>query len=237
MAAINANGTGAASSASAPITPAAVPGAPTAVTGTAGNGSVAAGLDRAGTNGGSPITGYTRHPVHRHHRPDTAILTGSTGDQHTVTGLTNGTAYTFTVTATNADGTGAASSRVGADHPDAPCRGAPTAVTGTAGNGSVALGWTAPASNGGSPITGYTVTPFIGTTAQTATRDRLPTGDHLHGHGLTNGTAYTFTVTATNADGTGAASAPSSAVTPIGADRARRTDQRDRDGRQRARSP
>ena len=45
---------------------------------------------------------------------------------------------------------------------------APTGVTATAGNGSATLSWTAP-SNGGSPITGYTITPYIGSTAQPAT--------------------------------------------------------------------
>ena len=91
--------------------------------------------------------------------------------------------------------------------------GAPTAVTGTPGNGTVALGWSAPASNGGSPITGYRITPFIGTTAQTA----ILTGSTATSYtvtGLTNGTAYTFTVAAINANGTGAASSASAPITP-----------------------
>jgi hypothetical protein len=50
---------------------------------------------------------------------------------------------------------------------------APAAVTATAGDGSAAVSWTAP-SDGGSPITGYTVTPFIGTTAQTARPSPAP---------------------------------------------------------------
>src|SRR6185369_1429765 len=43
--------------------------------------------------------------------------------------------------------------------------GAPTGVTATAGNGSATVNWTAPSNNGGSTITKYTVTPFIGSTA------------------------------------------------------------------------
>ena len=43
--------------------------------------------------------------------------------------------------------------------------GAPNGVTATPANASATVSWTAPAS-GGSPITSYTVTPFIGTAAQ-----------------------------------------------------------------------
>ncbi len=96
--------------------------------------------------------------------------------------------------------------------PSAP--GAPTGVSATAGNGSASVTWTAPG-NGGSPITSYTVTPYIGTTAQPpVTVTGSPPGTAATVTGLTNGTAYTFTVTAANAIGTGPASAPSSAVTP-----------------------
>jgi len=91
--------------------------------------------------------------------------------------------------------------------PTAP--GAPTAVGATAGDGQAGVSWSAPSSDGGSAITGYTVTASPGgATATTAGATSVVVP------GLTNGTAYTFTVTATNAIGTGAASAPSNAVTP-----------------------
>ncbi len=101
---------------------------------------------------------------------------------------------------------------VGNSQPTPP--GAPTAVTATAGNGSASVSWTAP-SNGGSPITSYTVTPYIGSTAQTpVTVTGSPPTTSTTVTGLTNGTTYAFTVSATNAIGTGPASAASNAVTP-----------------------
>ena len=50
--------------------------------------------------------------------------------------------------------------------PTAPA--APTGVTAQAGNGSAIVSWNVPAS-GGSPITSYTLTPYVGATAQTWT--------------------------------------------------------------------
>ena len=71
----------------------------------------------------------------------------------------------------------------------------------------------APASNGGSHITGYVITPYIAGTAQTPVTVGKVTRYLVTG--LTNGTAYTFTVAAINANGTGPASAPSNSVTPF----------------------
>ena len=112
---------------------------------------------------------------------------------------------------------------------------APTGVTATAGNASATVSWTAP-SNGGSPITSYTVTPFIGTTAQTPTTvTGNPPATTATVTGLTNGTAYTFTVPATNAVGTGPASAAVERGHADRADRARGPDRRHRHRRATAR--
>ena len=86
-------------------------------------------------------------------------------------------------------------------------------VSATAGNASANRHLVAPTS--GDPATTYTVTPYIGSAAQTPTTvtgNPAPTSADVSG--LTNGTTYTFTVTAANPAGTGPESAPSNAVTP-----------------------
>lgn len=90
----------------------------------------------------------------------------------------------------------------------------PTAPSATAGNASATVTWVAP-SNGGSVITGYTVTPFEGSSAQPATFVTGTTTATLV-TGLANGTTYTFTVAASNAVGTSAPSPQSNAVLPSG---------------------
>jgi titin len=201
-------------SVAAPAGAATPPGAPTAVTGTAGNGSVALTWTAPASNGGGAITGYRVTP-YVGATAQSPILTGSTQTSYTVNSLTNGVTYTFTVAAINAAGTGPDSAPSAGVTPLAAqtVPGAPSAVVAVAGNRAVTLGWSAPASNGGSPITSYRITPYVGTTAQSP----INTGSSATSYtvsGLTNGTAYTFTVAATNALGTGAASAASAPATP-----------------------
>lgn len=264
-----------------------VSSAPTIGTAMAGDGQANVTFTAPASNGGSAITTYTA----------TSNPTGITGTcagpaacTITVSPLSNGTAYTFTVTATNGVGTSAASSTSNTVTPKAnqtitfanpgaqsfgtsptlsasassgltvtftsstpgictitgvgvltflatgSCTinaiqtgntstnaaptvpqsfnvsavvpGAPTMGAATAGNAQASVTFTPPASNGGAGITGYTVTsnPIGGTGSGGSSPITV--------NGLTNGTAYTFTVTATNSVGTGSSSAASNSVTP-----------------------
>jgi hypothetical protein len=99
----------------------------------------------------------------------------------------------------------AACGAIGATAPTAPMN-----VVAVAGNQSVSMTWGAPPSTGGSPLTGYSIVIIPpASSAQIAV-----SGTSATVTSLTNGTAYTFTVAAMNAVGTGPASLPSSPVTP-----------------------
>ncbi|MFI5312287.1 MAG: fibronectin type III domain-containing protein [Gemmatimonadales bacterium] len=91
--------------------------------------------------------------------------------------------------------------------PTAP--GAPVTVVITAGNASASIAFATPLSDGGAPILSYTATCTASGVAKTATAASSP----ITVSGLTNGTVYSCSVTATNSVGTGPASA-SVQVTP-----------------------
>ncbi|MER5619667.1 putative Ig domain-containing protein [Streptosporangium sp. NPDC002544] len=188
---------------------AASPAAPAAPTATAGVSSATVTWT-APNNNGSAITGYLVTP-YKNGVAQTSVAYDASTTTRTLSGLTTGVPYTFTVTATNAFGTGSASPASNAVTPYA-VPGKPTIASATAGTSSANLTWTAPATNG-SDITGYIVTPYIGGVAQSPqTFNSNATTQVVTG--LTPGTSYRFTVAAVNAAGSGAPSDLSATVVP-----------------------
>nr|BEK67270.1 hypothetical protein KPHV_44970 [Kitasatospora purpeofusca] len=95
--------------------------------------------------------------------------------------------------------------------------GAPPTVTAVARDGAAAVSWTAPASTGASPLTGYTVTTTTGSGTVTGTPITVPAGTLATVvPGLVNGTPYTVTVAANNAQGTGPGRSASVTPAPAG---------------------
>ena len=189
------------------------PGAPTGVTAVAGDRQATVSWMPPDFDGLRPISGYIVTP-YRNGVAQAAVTVAGVETSRVVTGLDNGTDYTFTVSAINEIGASPPSALSAAVTPLGP----PTMVeppTASPGDGVVELSWAEAADDGGSSVTGYVVTPYRAGEAQAALHVPAPERS-LAVTGLTNGVAYTFTVAGSNAvGGTGPASAPSAPVIPF----------------------
>jgi hypothetical protein len=178
--------------------------------GTAASGAKATESGAGGASAGHapPSSGSTSMGRARGSTVTTVARLDGSGSGHSVSSTTSTTGAPGTTSTTTAT---TATTVPGAPPPTAPA--APTAVSAMAGNGEATVSWSAPG-DGGASITSYTVTPRIGGVAQAPQAFASPATSQA-ATGLTNGTAYTFTVTATNKAGTSPASTPSAAVTPL----------------------
>ncbi len=202
-----------------------VPTEPTAFTLTAGNMQITATWAAPEAGDYPDITGYKLH--HREVGGTwTMPISPDTNTSHTITGLTNGTAYEVRVYAVNGQGNG--NPATGTATPIGPPA-VPTGLTLVPVHQSITAAWTAPTNNGGSAITGYDLQYRVSAAAlvegdwQTeTTTDTSNTSYRItalkDSTALANGTAYNVEVwvRAQNTAGDGAwlKSTPAASVTP-----------------------
>ena len=207
--ATNAVGTSDASTSSAQVRATTIPAVPTIGTATCATGQSYTGSANVsvpftpGTTGGKTVT---------YNVTSSSTATGSNSASPVTVSETVGnptsTARTYTVIATNANGSSAASSASNSvaaiSVPQAPTIG--TATDGGTGT-NVNVAYTANAT-GGATVSAFTATSSPGSLTGTG-------ASPINVGGLTAGTAYTFTVRATNASGNSNNSVASNSVTPL----------------------
>jgi hypothetical protein len=202
--AVNAVGSGPASEPSLLMTPRTVPSAPRTVTAQAGLRMATVSWSPPSSTGGAPVQEYRVEA-----RPSGPSVTAPASETNvTVSGLESGKTYTFAVSARNEAGTGP----VGTSNETTtvPTPSTPRNVKAEAEDGAAVVYWDPSSVPRGWPLSGYQVTASPG-----GATTFVPSGSLSARMGpLVNGTAYTFTVRATNAAGDSLESAPSPAVVP-----------------------
>jgi fibronectin type III domain protein len=185
-----------------------VPGAPTGLAATPGDGTATLSWSPPGSDGGSPVDSYV---IEGGTSPSSGgIVEQAGGHRHaaTISGLTNGTTYYFRVHAQNAYGDGAPAAvpvtpqGPGSVQDSGSVPGPPTGLKTSYGGGFIALSWSPPTSTGGSPITGYHV--YLGYSPSLVGARVFPASDtNFRATDVETGSRYYIKVTALNAAGEG----------------------------------
>ncbi len=197
VSAVNQAGEGSMTGAASAI-PYTIPDAPIGLLVTPGDTQASLNWNAPAFNGGRAIDRFVIYQ-------DGVALSGEPSDSSiTITGLSNGHSYTFSVAAHNLAGNGSRSVAVATVPYTVPE--APTGLTVVAGNSSVNLNWTAPGFDGGRPVDHYVV--FQDGVAL----EPHPTGNAIVISGLRNGQDYSFCVTAHNLAGEGNRSSATTAT-------------------------
>jgi titin len=215
LAATTAFGTGIFSAPTAAVTPLALPGVPTGFTVTGGDRAATLNWVAPAVNGGRPISDYV---VQYRDVTSGTWLTlahpASTATSAVVSGLTNNATYVFKVAAVTSFGQGGFTADSAAITPQQ-LASAPTRLTGRAGDGTVALVWTAPRVTGGSRITDYVIDySSDGGATWTRAADAVSAATRAT-VAVPNGVTHVFRVAAVTAGGVGAFSLNSGAITPF----------------------
>jgi hypothetical protein len=180
-----------------------VPGSPSAVSAVAGVGQVTLTWTAPSNNGGYPLGDYKISAT-----GVTELSVANTLTTKVVTGLTAGSEYTFQIKATNSNGSSSAASFSAVTVPNTP--GVPTSVTTSVSGTTITANWVAPASNGGTAITGYKA--YLINEAGNDVVSTTPTTTSTEFTSVTPGT-YTVKVIASNLVGDSARSVASSSAT------------------------
>ncbi len=180
-------------------TPITIPTEPRSLQATPADSEVTLTWQPPSSDGGAAITA---HRIYRGTSPGALALLVGVGDVGTYrdTGLTNGATYYYQVSAVNAAGEGPRSAEVSATPATIPS--APQGLQAGAGDRRVALAWNPPASDGGSPVTGFRIYRGPASGSLSPIADVGPVLSYEDA-GLTNGITYYYQVAAANAVGLG----------------------------------
>ena len=217
---LSANTLGGAESDAVIATTADVPGAPTNVKADAGDQQIAVSWEPPDSDGGSPVTGYTvqwKSGAQNWSDTERTASKGAADRSHTITGLNQATEYSVRVVAANVAGS-TTSDAVTAMTTTADAPGPPTNVKAVGGHQQVTVSWEPPDSDGGSPVTGYTVQWKSGTQDWSDTERTASKGAADRSHtitGLNQAAEYSVRVVAVNVAGSTASDAVSATTADV----------------------